>query len=78
MDSKQTEFLFSCVMFMPISIVLLYHMFDQLGSVWYNFVRLVGVTTKRVVEKSKDLMLERGEEHIPLHLVEGGVSCARF
>jgi len=49
-----------------------------LGSVWYNFVRLVGVTTKRVVEKSKDLMLERGEEHIPLHLVEGGVSCARF
>lgn len=32
----------------------------------------------RVAEKSKTLMFERGKEHIPLHLVEDGVSCARF
>jgi len=32
----------------------------------------------RLIERAKTLMLERRKEHIPLHLEEDGVSCARI
>ena len=32
----------------------------------------------KLIERARTLILERREQRIPLHLVEGGVSCAGF